>query len=172
MKRVLKVLGIGLVVVAVLYGAAIALTPPTRYETRIEVGRQVARVWEVFVDESRAHEWLQGLVSMRLLSGERHAVGSTYELVFEEGDKRLVLEEEVTSFVPEEEFGMRLRHAVMDSESIVRFEDLGDGRTAITTENGAHGHGLWKPIVPFMKQRMVERQQEGYARLAALIEAE
>ncbi len=166
--KILKCSAIGIGVLALLYCVAALLMPPTHYETRFEVDKPVNIVWKLFTDESRLAEWLEDFKSLEPISGEPNQVGSKYRLTFEEAG---VMEEELLTFVENQEFSFRLSHPWIVSNVVVRFQELG-GRTTIITENEVQGCGLIRPLIPFMSSCMEECQQRSYAKLKALIEAE
>ncbi len=169
--RIVRWTAIAMVVVVAIYFVLTIAMPPTRYETRFEVDRPVDIAWGVFMDETRTVEWLPGLRSIETIRGEPGTVGSVHRMIFEEDGHRIEMEEEVVSVVKNREFAFRLTHEIMEADLVVRFEDLGE-RTRIVTTNEVRGRGLVRPLIPLMKSNMTQRQQEGYARLKAIIESE
>jgi len=158
-------------VLGIVYAILIVALPAGEYRTRVEVDRPVSHTWSVFMDASLAPEWMTGLVSMETIEGEPGRVGSRHRLVFEEGGARIELEEEVTRLVEGEELGLHLTSDILESDVLVRFEDLGDGRTAIVSTSRYEGKGLFKPLVAMSESRMRQHQQEMVERLGALAEA-
>lgn len=171
MKAFFKWASLALLAVVLLYTLLVFVVGPVTYETRFEVDRPLADVWAVFHDETRLKDWLPGLQSIETVEGEPMTVGSRYRLTFVEEGSEVVMYETVTSVVPEREFAFLLTHEIVDSDITVSFEDL-DGRTAVVTRNEVRGKGVLKPLMPLLKASMIERQQQGYDALKALIEAD
>jgi len=170
--KLLKWAGIVVAGLLLLFGLAVLFAPAVQYETRVVVDRPVDACWRVFADDSRMGEWLTGFKSIETISGEPHQAGSRFRLTFEEDGQQIVFEEEVLVWKEEEEFSFRLEHAMMDSDNTIRFSDLGDGRTEIVSTSEVRGHPLFKPVLPLMKGSFVERNEQTYERLKAMIEAE
>ncbi len=170
--KVIKWAGIVVGVLALLFGLAVLFTPPVEYETRVVVDRPVDVAWRVFADEDRTSEWLEGLKSIETISGQPQKAGSRFRLTFEEDGQEIVMEEEVLVWKDEEEFSFRLMHPMMNSDNTIRFTALGDDRTEIVSKTEVRGHPLFKPLLPLMKGAFVERNEQTYGRLKAIIEAE
>jgi uncharacterized protein YndB with AHSA1/START domain len=171
MKTFLKWAAIAMLALVLLCTLAYFLVGPVQYETRFEVDKPVAVTWSVLMDEERASEWLGGLQSIETIEGEPKTVGSRHRLTFVENETEFVMEETVTAIVPEKEFSFLMTHEVMEADMRILLEGLGE-RTVVVTENEVRGKGLLKLVMPLMKAGMVSRQEQGYAVLKALIEAE
>ena len=159
-----------LLTLGAIYGIAIFVVPPTTFETRFQVARSAEEVWEVFMDETQATKWLKGLTSIERTSGEAGAVGSRYRIVFEEAGHRTEMEEVVTVVNEPREFAFDIESSLFSSQVTLRLEGRGQ-LTKIITKNKIRGRGWFAPVLLFTKDAMIQRQEEDYQRLKALIEA-
>ena len=169
--KILKWSGIVLAVLAAIYTLLIFVMPASRIEMSIVVDKPVEVAWRGFTDESRMGEWMTGFKSMETISGEKMTAGSRYRFVFEEDGEIIEFEEVMLTVIPNKEFSFHLTADFMESTVKLSFEPSGEG-TRILVENEYRGRGLIAPLLPLFKSMMVERQEQDYGKLKAMIEAE
>ncbi len=72
--------------------------------TRVEIQADPSIVFDFITDPDKVGEWLTGLRSMEKISGEDMEVGATYELVFKEGKRDMVIMETITAIEQDARF--------------------------------------------------------------------
>ena len=143
-----------------------------KYSVSVEVDRPVEEAWELFMDESRMGEWLEGYKGMELIEGEPLTVGGKHKMIFEEDGKELTFTETVTAINPPTEFSFDFDHDIMRSNIQITLESVGPTSTRITNRTNVMVDGFIPNIFMFfMKPKMKNRQSRGFARLKSLIEA-
>ncbi|NNC84675.1 MAG: hypothetical protein HKN75_01260 [Bacteroidia bacterium] len=145
--------------------------PKVNFSSSIEVNKPIGECWNVFMDDSKLSEWLPGFKSTEHLSGENNAVGSTYNMIFEEKGKTFEMMETLTTVETNKQFSFNLDHKVMSSSNDVFFESNGNN-TIIKGATSTKGKGLiMRAMFPFLKKSMQKNNQLAYANLKKLIEA-
>lgn len=172
MSKLLKfVLLIVLLVVLVGVGVGYAV-PEIEYTVTVDVDRPPQEVWDAFHDPSKTTEWVQGLASVELVEGEPMAVGSRYQMVFDENGEQVVMEEILEIVEAPERFAFKTSHEVMDMNAETTFEANGDG-TRIVSHVTMRGNDLvTRAMMPLMKGMIAERQTGDLEALKALVEAD
>jgi uncharacterized protein YndB with AHSA1/START domain len=144
-----------------------------KLETTLIINKPVVMVWNFFDNPNNMGKWLTGFKSFELVSGSQGQVGSKARHVYEEGSRKIVLDEEITARQKYHHFAGKLTHPTMTSLVDITFTDLHDGRTQVVAINDfAFQTFLYKLMSPFISGSIRKRQDGDYQRLKEAIEAE
>ncbi|MAO45588.1 MAG: hypothetical protein CL823_00390 [Crocinitomicaceae bacterium] len=83
MKKALKYISIGVVIILLAYLSIGLLHPSIEYTNSVVIDATVEEVFDVFTDESLASEWMIGYKGYEILEGAPHAPGSKFLMKFE-----------------------------------------------------------------------------------------
>ena len=83
MKKALKYISIGVVIILLAFLSIGLLHPSIEYINSVEIDATVEEVFDVFTDESLASEWLIGYKGYEILEGAPHVPGSKFLMKFE-----------------------------------------------------------------------------------------
>ncbi|MFQ5651512.1 MAG: SRPBCC family protein [bacterium] len=168
--RVLRYILGAVAALAVIFVLIGMFVPSFTYENRIEVSKPVEHSFAVFSDPANMSEWLTGFKSMENLTGGPNEVGSTWKLVFVDGDEEIIMTEEVTGFKENELISFTLDNEVLEADIEVHFVRK-NGTTGILQSSKVEGKNLfWKSLLFLSKWNMTARGQENYVKLKHLIE--
>ncbi len=133
---------------------------PLKYTAEITVALPRDKVVAIFEDPEQASHWMEGLQSMKPISGEPGAVDSVTELDFLMGKRRMVMKETITANSLPETFSCRYDadgvHNFIDN----RFIAVSENETRWEMDNVFEFEGIMMKImdtlIPFMfkKQTM------------------
>jgi uncharacterized membrane protein len=158
-KFILIVLSIIVLLVGVFFAVGIVM-PSYQYTTRVEVNRTADVAWDYFADETKIKEWMTGLKSIELISGEKHKPGAKFKMEFDEDGRQITMTETVTEYVPRERFSFTLENEVINSQTTVKFTER-DGRTTIEqTVDVRGGNPFWRSLFALMKSTFESNSQE------------
>jgi len=164
-----------IIVVAVFSASFICvgfINPTITYETTVLVNKPVSHSFAVFNNPFNRKKWMPGFKSITTMSGLPNQVGSTYELIFEEGGEEIILTEEVTEFERNKLFAFNMSNEVFNSKIKITFEEE-DGKTRITSTSVVTGSNMmFRSMFPFMKSVMEEKDKEMFTSLRDFIESD
>ncbi len=170
----MRVSGLVIFVLLLLTGGFVYLgysAPELSYRTQIDVKAPVEVAFAGFTDSARMGEWKSDFISIQLLRGEPNQVGSVYRLTLKQADRNAIVTRELVAFRQNERVAYDLEHGTYSAAVEVLFEPTGTG-TFMTIYNTVRGDGLfWRAALQLGKNRMMERQQQDYQRLKALLES-
>jgi len=142
-----------------------------KYIVRITIDRPLAEVWAYLDDPRRQPQWQQDLVQYQPYSGEPGRKASKAKLTFQEGDKKLILTEEIKERRPEEKIKTLLTHNQVRTRRELLLVDQG-GRTELVVTTDTQFMALaYQLMAPFMKGSFSRRMREDLERLKELLEA-
>lgn len=163
------------IIVGLICAAFLALGfihPVVHVTNSILVERSPAVAWKVFTDVPRTKDWLTGLHSIEIISGQQLAVGTRSKLVFFDGGRREELEETTTAVDPGKLYAFDASMDEFTGSTRVRLTPQGGG-TQIVFESSYAGRSLlWRSIMAIMQSTIEKREAGDLAKLKALIEAE
>jgi uncharacterized protein YndB with AHSA1/START domain len=167
-----------LVVVALVlaFGSAAAvffglgyLNPVLRYESRMTINKPRAEVWKIFDDDARMKDWLEGLESIELVSGEKGEPGSKYKLVIAGQGEKVEIYETMKEIRPEELYSFTLDAEPLINDVEVIFADK-DGGTEMVQKEAVAGKTLvWRSLFYWLQssfQANSKRNLENFKRIA------
>ena len=170
--RVVKWLGIAVGLLIVGFLAVGILSPTLSYESKVTVNAPVEKAYRVFIDPSKAHEWMPTLKSIENVSGAPLEVGSKWKLTFEEEGETIELLEEMTAIDPNQRFAVTLDGEPFLGEVDIRFASIDSTTSEIRATTTMSGKNLvWKSMLALAIRMMASRSQEQYEALKKVIEA-
>ncbi len=168
--KVLKFIGIAVLVLVVAFLAIGALVPSFEYKHRVEVNAPVEHSWAVFSDLENMGKWVVGFKSMEKLSGNDNEVGCTYKLVFEENGRVIEMVEEVTAIKENELIAFSFDADPVVSNIEVHFNQIENGTEIVAIKLVQGKNIFWKSLLWLSKSNMMKRGNEIYGNLKQLIE--
>lgn len=170
----MKAIKVILIIAAVLFAAFFALgvfKPTVDYGATIQVSKSPEVAWHVYSDSSLMKEWVPAVKSIKLISGERWAVGSKYEILMDHDGQLVSTYEELTGVEENERISMIFSNEMMTIDNEVFFEANEDGGTTITSKATAEGVGFfWKSMFAMMADGFNDQEAIHFKALAELIE--
>jgi uncharacterized protein YndB with AHSA1/START domain len=160
------------IVAALLIGfLAVGLfVPQVMVVSRVQMAAAPETAWSVFMDPALAPQWLTNLESMEAVFGTPATVGSVSRLTFLENGRRIVIDETVTAIEPARRFAFDSIGEWMVGSAEVVFTPAGAG-TVIECRSEMRGRGpLWRSMFALSRSAIQRRQDEQFAKLAALID--
>ncbi len=171
----MKILKISLGVIAALVAIFFLLgvfTPKVSYSTEVEVNKSLNESWAVFMDESKASQWVEGLEGMELLSGTKNEVGATSKITIVQNGETMEMTEEVMAIKEMEQYALKFEMDVMTNQVDIKFAAKDDNTTIITTNAIAEGKGMFmRSMFALMKGAFKDQNDKMYNRLKEEIEA-
>lgn len=71
-----------------------------KYDTKVIINKDIQTVSDALVSKEAAFKWMDNLKEFNLIEGEMNAVGSKYEMVFENKGKTEKMTETILEFSP------------------------------------------------------------------------
>jgi uncharacterized protein YndB with AHSA1/START domain len=174
MKKVLLflalVVGLPLIVGTCFLGYAATIDEFT-YTTSVQVNRSPAEVWSVFTDEEKMPEWLDGLESLELVSGEALQVGSVWKMHFDINGQGFVKSETVTAVEPGRLYAFDADNDYFTGHTEILFVEEGGATEIQTTNSMAAKSALFRAVFYLQRGMIAEQAASSYLKLAALCES-
>ena len=141
--KVLKILLFVFIGLILLFYLAGLLRPTVSYGNEITVNKDIKEAWAVYQDVSKYNQWLEGFKSIKLMEGEKNAVGSKYKVVVNPGEGQPDFEmiETVESFKEFDHMALHFDSDVMIFDQITSFAES-NGKTLIETKSKVTGKGI------------------------------
>ena len=143
----------------------------------ITVDAPIQFCWDVFHDEDKATQWMDGVESITYTSGSKHQVGAKQKikLASKPGSGQLSGFSEVIRTYKQVDQPTYLNYdysnELLNGSTEVRFEMQGDTATVITNVDNFKANKLWMRSVLFlMKRSLKEKSQAQFNQLKSLIE--
>ena len=174
-KPVYLVLG-ALLLTAVLIGGAILIpalmNPVIEYDSRVTIDAPRDAVWAVFNDDRKMTQWIKGLKSVELISGEKGKPGSKYRMIIEDGGERTEMIETVDEIKEGELFAFTLDAEPLTDKVRVTFEEK-DGKTEMVQYDSVRAKGIiWQTLFYWLQSTFRESTEGHLKRFKELVEAE
>ena len=171
MKNFFSVLGVlagACIVSFLLIGVFIARLD---YKIAFEVNKPVDQTFKAFMDVTRMGEWMTGFKRMETLSGKPGEVGSKYRFIFSEGDKDVIVNEEVIAMKENELFAFSMENDFLSGTGEFRFAE-NNGKTTVTYINNTKGRNIiYKSILALYRSSIMERNKKDFQKLKTIIES-
>ena len=141
--KILKYILFTIVGLAIIFFAIGLIKPSVNYGHEITVNKSLNEAWAVSQDESKANQWIAGLKSIELISGEKGTVGSKYKVVVNpgEGQEDFEMIETVVSIKEYDHIEMNFDSEMMDFAQTISFKEA-DGKTTIKTDSKVMAKGI------------------------------
>lgn len=131
-----------------------------KYTNEIEIDKPIARVVELMDNPDNLKHWMEGLQTYEPLTGELGEPGSTAKMVFKQGKRNIEMVETVIKNDLPSEMELTYDTKGAFNRILIRFEDLGNGRTKYWQQSEFEFEGfmmkLMAKLMPgaFRKQSM------------------
>lgn len=170
--KALKITGIVLAVLIVVYFSLGIITPSYSYSSQVIIERPIAHTWKVFTDPDNTGKWLEGFKSIETIEGEPMTVGSKFRIVFLQDGEEFEMLETMTAIDENERFAFDLETEVHTGSVDIRFSELDSMQTEITAVTVSEGKNLFmKSMFVLMKGYFQSMSDQQYAKLKEVIEA-
>jgi uncharacterized protein YndB with AHSA1/START domain len=171
MKKILAVVGIltgACIVSFLLIGVFMARLD---YKIAFEVNKPADQTFKSFTDATLMGDWMTGFKRMETLSGKPGEVGSKYRLVFAEGDKDVIVDEEVIALKENELFVFSMDNDFLSGTGEFRFTE-NNRKTTVTYINDTAGKNIiYKSILALFRSDIMERNKKDFEKLKTIIES-
>lgn len=133
-----------------------------RYSLHIDIALPRDRVIELFDDQENLFQWMEGLVSCDLISGEAGQVGARSKMVFQMGKRRIEMIETITVRNLPDEFSCTYEAPGVWNEVQNHFAEIGPEETQWTTHNHFRFKGLFMRLMGFLMPGAFRKQSYKY----------
>lgn len=169
--KALRIIGISLLSIVVVFFLLGLLVPSYEYETSMEVNASPEKCWKIFHNVKLMNQWLPGFESLTLKGGDSLAVGSQYEIIITEDDHRMVMSEQITEVNAPSKISYELNNDVLKSEFSYSFK--GASSTIITGHFKVTGNNIaWRSVLFLSKSYMTGATENQLTSLKKVIEAQ
>ena len=178
MKKALKYISIGVVIILLACLSIGLLHPSIEYTNSVEIDATVEEVFDVFTDENLASEWLIGYKGYEILEGAPNVPGSEFLMKFEhatidENNDTTVMAfeftETLTVFKENVEFSFDMITDMFTGS--VKVEFAGSNPCTVTATTSNTGNNIfYKSLFHLSESMFVEQSQLNYDLLKDLIE--
>lgn len=170
--KVLKYIVIAVLALFATFFMVGMLNPTFDYSSSIEVNAPVEKSWQVFMDESRLGDWLEGFESITPINETEGIVGSTYRVVFNQNDDPITMTETVSDYEENSKYALLVENEDIATQSVVYFERNGD-KTIIRSENTVNPKGLMNQSVFYLFKSVFQNHSDkNYENLKRIIESQ
>jgi uncharacterized membrane protein len=171
MKKIFSVIGILLGACVVSFLLIGVFMPRLDYKITFEVNKPLDQTFKVFMDASLAGQWMTGFKRVETLSGKPGEVGSKYRLVFEEGDKEIIVDEEILVMKENEAFAFSMENEALTGRGEFRFKDKNGSTEIIYINDTAGPNIILKSVLALFRSNIMERNKKDFEKLKAIIES-
>ena len=112
------------------------------YTNEITVDKSIKEAWGVMQDESKTKDWVTGMKSMELVSGNNNEVGSVRKIIMDNNGKDMEIMETLMALKEFEHIGMKFDNDFMDTRYDMYVSEK-DGKTVIRAESVSKGKGMF-----------------------------
>lgn len=167
--KILKIIGILIAALLVIFFLIGLLKPTFDYGNSITINAPKHAVWSVYT--TRKKDWIKGLQSQKLISGNALTKDAEYETVIDSGEE-MVMHETITNIILGDKIEWTLDNDVLVSNYAYEFK--GDSsRTEVTTHYKVEGkNSLMKSILFLSKSYLKNSDAEMLAALKEIAENE
>jgi carbon monoxide dehydrogenase subunit G len=167
--KIIKIILVCLVILILGFFSLGLFVPSYEYQNSITVAASPQKCWDTFHNTSLMSQWMDGFESISLKSGEHLVVGSTYEIIINSDNERMVMLEKLLQIKAPEKVTYQLDNDVLKSEYIFSFE--GAETTTITSRYKITGANLiWRSVLFLSKSYMADQSQAQLDGLKKVIE--
>lgn len=107
--------------------------PETKYQTSIEINKNIDGVFQSFSDIKNSKDWVPGLKSVGIRKEVPNKMGSVYELIAIDKGAEITIVQKITAFKKNESIGISFRANEMNKLNLFKFEVRGNN-TVITLD--------------------------------------
>ena len=145
--------------------------PSVTYGNEIEINKSAKETWAVMMDQSKSAQWLDGLKSQELVSGEAGKIGAVSKTIMEpEGEPMFEMMETILAVKENEHIHLAFDADMMTQDVNMYFSEKG-GKTTIKSEAIAKGKTMfWRSLFAIMRSGMIEQDLKMMTNLKKLVE--
>ena len=129
--KAIKVILIIISIISVGFFATGFIMPETKYQTSIEINKNIDGVFQSFSDIKNSKDWVPGLKSVGIRKEVPNKIGSVYELIAIDKGAEITIVQKITAFKKNESIGISFRANEMNKLNLFKFE--GKGNSTILT---------------------------------------
>lgn len=142
-----------------------------KFTIEIEITAPREKVIKLFDNPENLKKWMKGLQSFKSISGTPGTPGAKSLLKFQIGKRRMEMIETVTVRDLPDEFSGTYEAKGVRSETKNFFQDLGNGRTKMISENEFRFSGLMNIVGGFMPGIVKKQSMEFLKDFKAFVES-
>ena len=131
--KAIKVILIIISIVSVGFFSTGLIMPEIKYETSIEINKNMDEVFLSFADVKNSMDWVPGLKSVGIRKEVPNKIGSVYELIAIDKGAEITIVQKITAFKKNESIGISFRANEMNKLNLFKFEVRGN-TTVITLD--------------------------------------
>ena len=131
------------------------------FEGKVVINRPIKEVWDFIDNPENMGKWLKGFQKFEHISGKRGTVGAKSKHYYIENGREVILDEEITNYIPYQEFSGILSHSTMTTKVKQTFRVLSANQTEVMMVMDTTFHGLIMRISSlFIKKTIQQRLDE------------
>jgi uncharacterized membrane protein len=131
--KAIKVILIIISIISVGFFATGLIMPETKYQTSIEINKNIDEVFQSFSDIKNSKDWVPELKSVGVRKEVPAKIGSVYELVAMDRGVEIIIIQKITSFENNHSLGISFQANDMNKFNQFSFESKGN-TTVITLD--------------------------------------
>lgn len=173
MKRLLKFLlySAGIIGVLVLIFLSIGwFSDELSFQSKVEVNATPAECWAVLQNPGYMEKWMEGFDEIEFVSGVPGEVGSTYRLLFKDGEEMNAILETLTVMEENERLGFDMHNDFLDGSMDIVLKASKIGTTISATTEFTGSNAMMQSMFVLMKESIAHNDQKNYDNLKAVIE--
>jgi uncharacterized protein YndB with AHSA1/START domain len=170
MKKFLKYFLLTIVGIVVLFFLLGVVFPTQHYSISVTINKPVEKTFATFNDTTRMKEWMPGFQKIENISGNANEVGNKWRLYFNDHDRDIVMDETMTAFKQNELFTFNLSNEVINSDTEIRFKQIGNATEITNTCTYSGGNLFWKSMFVLVQNSVIEQQKKNFELLKMLVE--
>lgn len=171
MKRILRILGGLLLLLAIIFFVTGLIVKETTYQVSTTINKPIEEVFKVFNDQSKLKEWIPAVKVFEPIEEKEGMVGSTYRMVVDNKGTDFEMKETVTAFEENKRVGLEFA-----AQGMLKTDDIvftSDG-TSTTITNNASCKGttyLTKCMFPYLKGAFIKTDKASLDNFKNMIES-
>ena len=161
MKKFLKITGILLVLLTVVFFSLGLLNPKVTYSIEITVNKPLAEVFRKYNDPGTLKQWIPELKKLEILEIKAGMVGTKMKMIIENEGQTIELLEEVTVYEENKIIGLSFDAGSMHKSDLVQFTSTGES-TLISGDYTCTGSNLFYRSLFSLFKGQFRAIDEGY----------
>ncbi len=161
MKKFLKITGVVLLLLTVIFFSLGLINPNVSYTSEILVNKPVAETFRKYNDPGTLKQWIPEMKSFEIVEIKPGMVGTKLKMIIESEGQTMELNEEVTAFEENKLVGLSFDAGMMHKSDLVEFIQTGDGTLIKGTYTCTGSNLFYKSLFSLFKGKF-KSIDEGY----------
>ena len=172
MKKLLKRVGITILVIVIIFFSAGICCPSITYESKVTVNKPIETSFGVFTNAFKLSDWVIGLKGIGWISGAQNEVGSKWKFIVTQNGTDYELIQTLKTYKQNELFITNADNELFTDDVEVKFTSNGASTQIIATSNLKGENIFWRSVFVFAKFYLHGNDQKMYDKLKEVIEKE